>query len=102
MLQCKKGSGQVDVSDVARGGSAPRLILASSGRRTELQTHLQSGESDAPRLLVARAGVSADALKGFRHSGRIEVSYGAVRYGLKASRDERAGVERFFSACDQS
>ena len=102
MLQCAKGSGKVDVSDVVRGAGAPHLTLASAGLTTELVTRLDTGESDAPRLLVARTDVGSGALQGFRHSGRIDVAYGAVRYGLKASDAERPAVARFFSACQKS
>ena len=68
----------------------------------ELDARLQTSESDAPQLLVAHTDMGAQALQGFRRSGRINVAYGAVHYGLKASPGERAGVEQFFSACSRT
>ena len=99
MLSCAKRSGKVDVSDVVRDSRGGRLILASDGHKTELDARLQASESDAPRLLMAHTDMRSVALQGFRRSGRINVAYGTVHYGLKASAGERAGVEQFFSAC---
>jgi len=107
MLQCRKGSGRVQVSDVARhpmakGAPAPRLVLTSNGRRTELPARVETGQSDGPPILTADTALDGDALKAFRRSGRISVSFGDVRYGLTARTQERAGVERFFVACTRT
>ncbi len=100
MLQCVKGSGRVEVSDVARQAPAPRLILTSAGRSTELPVALQSGMSDGPPILTADTSSKSDALAAFRKSGRINVTYGKIRYGLRATSDEKRGVEEFFTACE--
>ncbi len=99
MLQCAKHSGKVDVSDAVRGAGGPTLRLASSGRTSQLAARLQTGESDAPLMLLAHTDLADGALQGFRRSGRINVAYGSVRYGLQAADGERAGVAQFFSAC---
>ena len=99
MLSCAKRSGRIDVSDVVRDSRGGRLILASGGRKTELNARLQTNESDAPRLIMAHTDMGSGALQGFRRSGRINVAYGSVHYSLKAASAERAGVEQFFSAC---
>ena len=36
----------------------------------------------------------------FRQSGKLEVSYAGLRYGVTAKPQEKAGVERFFAACE--
>ncbi len=102
MLQCVKGSGMVEVSDTARAGPVPRVELASDGERTVIPVSMQSGESDAPAILTGQVSLDADALRGFRRSGRIRVAFGKVRYGLQASAVEREGVERFFTACGKA
>jgi len=102
MLECVKGSGQVKVSDVVRKTPAKTLVLASAGARTELAARIEAGESEAPRILAAAAPADAAALKGFRKSGRIEVAFGDVRYGVRATAEEQTGVERFFSACERA
>ncbi len=99
MLLCQKGSGQVQVSDVVRRGPAPTLVLTSGAGRTVLGARVQSAESDAPAVLEAATALSAAGLAGLRRSGRMEVSYGAVRYWLKATSAEQQGVEQFFQAC---
>ena len=99
MLQCAKHSGKVDVTDTVRGPGGKTLVLASAGRTSQLAAKLQASESDAPLLLLAHADLADGALQGFRRSGRINVAYGSVRYGLQASGGERAGLAQFFSAC---
>ncbi len=99
MLQCRKGSGVVEVSDVVREAPAPQLVLASGLGRTVLAARVEAGESAAPAILNARTELSAAALQGLRRSGRLQVAYGGLRYGLHARPAERAGVERFFVAC---
>ena len=99
MLQCAKHSGKVDVTDTVRGPGGPTLVLASSGSTSKLAAKMQASESDAPLLLLAHANLADGALQGFRRSGRIDIAYGSVRYGLQAADGERAGVAQFFSAC---
>lgn len=97
MLQCAKGSGQVQVSDAARTGPVPQIVLASAGARSPLAARIETAEG--PPVLVADARVGTPALDGFRRTGRIEVAYGDVRYGVDADAGEKAGVARFFAAC---
>jgi hypothetical protein len=99
MLQCAKGSGMVDVSDAVRSSPAPTLTLASAGHSAALRAEIQSGEG-SPIVLVHAASASP-VLAGFRQSGRIEVSYAGLRYGVAAKPQERVGVERFFAACER-
>ncbi len=99
MLQCRKGAGTVTVSDVLRQAPAPQLVLSSGGGRSVLSATVQPGQSAEPRIVEADAAVDAPALQGLRRSGRIEVAYGEVRYSVRASAEEKAGVDRFFSAC---
>jgi len=96
MLECGKGSGRVQVSDLARG-QAPALVLASGRRTTELGARLQA--SDGPALVVADAALDAGALQGFRRTGKLTVSQGEARYGVAAGAHEREEVSLFFTAC---
>lgn len=102
MLQCRKGSGRVQVSDVVRDVPVSRLVLKSSGKRSELAVKLDPGMSDGPRVLTGETGAGDAALAAFRKSGRISVSFGETRYGLAAREQEHAGVERFFKACERA
>jgi hypothetical protein len=100
IMECAKGSRRVDVSDVARDGADSKLTLRSGGRSVQLKTSPSGGGDEAE--LVAHASANAAPLAAFRQSGRIEVAYPGAKYVIAADPDERAGVERFFSACDQS
>jgi hypothetical protein len=100
MLQCAKGSRVVEISDLSRGGSAPILTLASEGLKADLKAAVDRGEGAA--LVTARTGVDAPPLQAFRRSGRIDIGYAGARYGIAANAFERAGIERFFKACDRS
>lgn len=99
MLQCAKGSRLVEVSDAVRSSPATTLTLVSAGKTAALKAQVQSGEG--PAIVTAQAPSGSPVLAGFRQSGKIEVSYAGLRYGVAAKPDERAVVERFFSACEQ-
>lgn len=100
MLECAKGSGRVQVSDAARTGPVPQIVLASSGVKSTLAARMETAEG--PPVLVADARVASPALAAFRRTGRIDVAYGDVRYGLSADRAERGRVARFFAACERA
>jgi hypothetical protein len=100
MLQCAKGSRTVEVSDVVRSDSAPTMTLASAGRRSDIAMKVQPGPGAA--VATGRTSAAAPALAAFRKSGRIEVSYAGLKYGMAAKPQERASVERFFAACDRA
>lgn len=99
MLQCAKGSELIEVSDMARSSPDTALTLIAAGRTSALKAVVQPGPG-AP-VVTARAPSSSPALAGFRQSGRIEVSYAGLRYGVAARPQERAGIERFFAACER-
>lgn len=99
MMQCVKGSHMIDVSDVARDGTPPSLILASGGKSARLHVEPSSGDGEA--LVVARARTDALPLQSFRRSGRIDVAYSGTRYVIVASPSEQVSVEHFFRDCDR-
>jgi hypothetical protein len=100
MLECAKGSGRVQVSDLARSGPAAQIVLASGGARSPLAARMET--SEGPAVLVAYAAIGAPALDGFRRTGRIDVAYGDVRYGVSADRAEQGRVQQFFAACQRA
>jgi hypothetical protein len=105
MLQCVKGSRQVEVSDVVRSSlfqpDKAKLTLVSDGQTSSLAATLSQDEAGAP---LARARTSADnpVLKGFRHSGKIAVRLASGRYSLAATAPERTNIARFLTACGAS
>jgi hypothetical protein len=98
MLECAKGSRLVKVTDVVRSEPAPTLTLISAGRATALKTAVEPGPGAS--VYTASAPAASPALMGFRSSGRMEVSYAGLRYGIAAKANERMGIEKFFSACE--
>src|SRR5688572_111181 len=100
MLECAKGSGRVQVSDIARG-EAPALVLASGRRTTELGARVEASDG-GPAILTADAPLAADALQGFHRTGKLTVSQGDARYGVAASAPERQEVDLFFTACGEA
>ena len=98
MMQCAKGSHVVELSDVARDGTEPSLVIASGGKSARLLAAPSTGDGAA--LLVAKTKTNVAPLQAFWHSGRIDVAYFGARYVIVASAAERVGVERFFAACD--
>jgi hypothetical protein len=101
MLQCAKGSRQVQLTDVAPAKPHERLELTSGTQRMSLPARLWIDDTGAP-LAQAILPMDAPVLRDFRRSGTIAVSLGGLRYGLKARRDEQDAVSRFFTACERS
>ena len=99
MLQCSKGSGAVQVTDVARDSARPMLVLASNDGVSVLSASLQPNPEGVAPLLAARTSVDSPALAAFRHTGRIAVRNGDFRYAITATSAENAEVRRFFAAC---
>ncbi len=96
MLECAKGSGDVEISDVAQG--AGELTLASGGRSEKFD----GAVSPAPMapVLIADASANAPVLQAFRRTGRVEVQNGKLRYVIAAEAPERPALESFFAACE--
>ena len=101
MLQCAKGSGRVQVSDVARDPKRTALILASLGRQSQLNAHVQADSDSAGTILVADTRADIPALTGFRATGLMQVRAGGFGYDITANPAERVAVARFFAACGQ-
>jgi hypothetical protein len=101
-LQCPKGQGRVEVSDVVRGNPVSALVLSSDGRRALIPVTVDPGESEGQRTLSGRTTLANPALAAFRRTGVIEVAQGPVRYTVTATSAERAGVERFFRVCERA
>lgn len=98
MLECAKGSRMVKLTDVVRSNTAPTMTLVSAGRTSALKTVVETGPGAG--VFTASAPSASPALAGFRSSGKMDVSYAGLRYGIAAKANERMGIEKFFSACE--
>jgi hypothetical protein len=96
MLECAKGSGRVQVSDLARSDRSA-LLLASGDETNLLPARVEA--ADGPRLLVADTSADAPALRAFHRTGALTVGDGKAAYGVKATAPERTEVDLFFTAC---
>jgi hypothetical protein len=101
MLQCAKGSRQVDITDVARSVGAERLVLTSGRQRLDIPVKVSMDESGAP-LANTRLPIDAPVLQGFRSSGSMDVRLGSLRYGMSAEHGSASPVAMFFDACENS
>jgi len=99
MLQCTKGSRAVEVSDLVRSTPAPTLALISAGARTEVKVSVQPG--DGQSVVTGQTRSAAPALSGFRRSGKLEVAFAGLRYGIRVKPAEKPSVERFFADCEK-
>ena len=99
MLECAKGTGEIQVTDVARDSARPILVLASNDGVSVLPAGLQPNPEGPAPLLAALTSVDSPALLAFRHTGRISVRNGDFRYAITATGTERVEVGRFFAAC---
>jgi hypothetical protein len=98
MFQCAKGSSLVEVSDVVRSAPAATLRLNAGGATSHVKVKVQPGPGVS--IAVGQAPLVAPALKAFRKSGAVQVSYAGLTYAVSAKARERRSVERFFGACE--
>lgn len=98
MLECAKGSRNIEITDVARGDNR-KLMLKSGATRSDFGGVIVPGPSP---VLTASGKVDTPALKAFRETGQIEVQTGDRRYGVTASGAEHAEVKRFFAVCERA
>jgi hypothetical protein len=98
MLECAKGSRNIEISDVARGSN--KLRLQSGQARSDFGGAIVPGPG--ADIVTARGAPDAPALRGFRDTGRIEVEHGRRRYGVTATPAEQVDVKRFFAMCEQA
>jgi len=101
MLQCSKGSRQVQLTDVASAKPEARLVLTSGGQRLALSAK-QTIDPTGASLAQAALPLDAPVLRGFRDSGEMAVNLGPSHYGLRARHEEKAAVMSFFTACEKS
>jgi hypothetical protein len=99
MLECAKGSGAVQITDVARDQGPPSLLLVSSQGNSVLATSLQPNPEGQAPLLSAETSVGSPALAAFRRGGNLEVRNSGFRYLISATNAERLAVAQFFAAC---
>ena len=96
MMECAKGSGQVEISDAGRKGDG-KLSLLANGRRSDFRGTVETGEG--PAVVYTTARLSSPALQGFRETGKVEVRTAAQRYTVIADAAQKPMVDRFFAAC---
>lgn len=101
MLQCSKGSRQVQLTDVASAKADAQLVLVSGAQRLAVAAKQSTDQTGAP-LAQAALPIDAPVLQGFRDSGVMAVNLGRSHYGLRAKHEEKTAVMRFFSACETS
>jgi hypothetical protein len=101
MLQCSKGSRQVQLTDVASAKADAQLVLVSGAERLTIPARQSLDETGVP-LAQAALPIDAPVLRGFRNSGEMAVNLGPSHYGLRARREDKAAVTDFFAACEKS
>ena len=99
MLECAKGSRNVEISDVARGSNG-KLRLQSGQARSDFGGAIVPGPG--ANIVTASGSAQTPALRAFRDTGRIEVEHGGRRYGVTATPAEQVDVKRFFAMCEQA
>jgi hypothetical protein len=103
MLQCRKGSRRIEVSDTARtpARGAVSLTLASGKAVSSLKAQLTRDPESGQFLASAAAPSDTPALAAFRRSGRLSVTLMGQAQSLAAAPGEQASIDRFFAACER-
>jgi hypothetical protein len=102
MLECAKGSGQIELTETARSRSTTVITLTAASQKTRVPVRFdpegQDGSND-PTVVTGHLALAAPALVAFRRSGVMEVADGHGRYVITTDARAKAAVERFFKTC---
>ena len=99
MLECAKGSGQIELSDTGHDKSATAIVLTAAGQKTRVPVRYDPEGQDGGNVVTGRLGLTAPAMQGFRKSGALEVADGRGRYVITTDARSKAAIERFFRTC---
>jgi hypothetical protein len=104
MLQCQKGSRDIQIIDVAhvppQAKGAVVLTLISGEATSDLEAQLGPDET-GQTLANTHAPIDLPAFTGFRKTGVISVRLGGRLSALTASPGELIGVAKFFAVCER-
>jgi hypothetical protein len=104
MLQCEKGSRDIQIIDVAHVPPQTRgalvLTLISGEASSDLKAEVAPDET-GQTLATTHAASDLAAFKGFRKNGVIAVRLGGRLSALTATPGELIGVARFFAVCER-
>ena len=104
MLQCDKGSREVQIIDAAKvppKAKGPMDLTLASGAAVS-QLRAQTGPDETGVTLAnAHAPSSLAAFMGFRRTGALSVKVGDGAYALTATPAELITVAKFFAVCER-
>jgi hypothetical protein len=99
MLQCKPGSGRVEVFQLYGPVRNGPLVLASAGQRSVLTAKAEATDGPGDTEIRAVTPATTPALVGFKKTGKLDVSGKGYRYSVVARPEGKVEVSRFFAAC---
>jgi hypothetical protein len=99
MLQCRKGSGSVQVFELYGAPKSGPLSLVSGGHALMLNGKAERQDGPGDGAVTAMAEASSPTFAAFKTTGKMQVSGAGYRYQVEAKSDDRGEVGRFFAAC---
>ena len=99
MLECKPGSGRVEIFQFSGPERSGPMNLASGARTTRLAARAEPEDGPSDYVIRAAAQTGESALAGFRETGRLSVSGQGYRYEIVAKPGELKAVSQFFGRC---
>ena len=78
------------------------MMQCERGSQHQVLPAKLSMDETGASLAEATLPLNAPVLQDFRRNGKIAVSLGGARYGVRARQTEKAAVSSFFSACEKS
>lgn len=98
-LDCRRGSGKLDLSAVAKAGARPEIHLESGGDTERYPAQSEPSELHDGLFLTAEARTSEPVFQRFRRVGWLAVWQGEERNAYAPHPPSVDRIERFFAFC---
>ncbi|GAA0627184.1 hypothetical protein GCM10009422_25130 [Brevundimonas kwangchunensis] len=98
-LDCRRASGKLDLSAIAKAGARSEIHLESGGDTERYPAHSEPSELHDGLFLTAAARTSEPVFQRFRRVGWLAVWQGEERNAYAPHPQSAERIERFFAFC---
>jgi hypothetical protein len=98
-IDCRRGSGRLELSANAPKGAKPEIHLESGGETERFPAASEPSQVHDGLFLTAEASATEPVFQRFRHEGWLAIWHGDARDPLAPHAGTRPQIERFFAFC---
>jgi hypothetical protein len=100
MLQCRPGSGRIEIIELDGDERAGTMVLTSGPTRSSVRTRIETTDGPGDYQINAAIDASNPVMAQFRATGRLRLSGPGFSHDVSAGTSaQKTAVTRFFGAC---